>query len=881
MDWRALFQGGLTHPLHGADHLIAMIAVGVWAVQFNGRSGWWLPASFCLALPIGAAAGLASASEAVALPIEFGVAVATLVLALACHSRPACWRALAVVAFAGLLHGFVHGVEAATGSAWPAAAAFGSDRGGGLIQALPLFAGMMTTTFVLHLGGIAIGRALQAQWRAWRLGPPLFLTSLFGTSLLAPSAALAQSGDGPRTTAAARPPGAVTARSEAEAALQPVDVTGHYDNAVGTSDAASAGRINSRLLDTRPQLRPAEVLEYVPGLIVTQHSGDGKANQYFLRGFNLDHGTDFATWVDGMPVNLPTHAHGHGYTDLNFLLPELIDTIDYDKGPYRAANGDFSSAGLARIGLKNQLGGHTGVVTVGERGYRRLFAGYSPPSADGRNLLLGLEAQNYDGPWTVPQDHRRFNGTLRLSDGTRAAGWSATLMGYDARWSATDQVASRAVDAGLVGRFGSLDPTTGGRSSRYSASANWGRAIDGGAVEASVYAIRYSLNLFSNFTYRLDRPETGDQFEQEDRRTVVGLKVGRRWDGRLGGRSLVNELGVQGRIDRIDVGLFDTEARSRIASTRVDRVRQSSVGLYGESTIQWQDKLRTVAGLRGDRHDFRVHGDLAENRGRSDDALLSPKLSLIAGPWAATEAFVNWGRGFHSNDARGTSTRFDPRCLRASGPVAACAVDPVPGLVRSTGYEVGLRTEAVRGLQSSLSLWRLDSGSELVFVGDAGTTEASRPSRRHGVEFSNRYLPLPWLLFDLDLAWSQSRFRDDDPAGRSIPGAVSRVGSLAMTVRDLGPWSVTIGLRYLGPRPLIEDASVMARSFTLANLRLGYRFNREVQADLDVFNLFDRRANDIEYYYLSRLAGEAAPVTDRHFHPVEPRTVRLSMKVTL
>ncbi|MGE0799975.1 MAG: TonB-dependent receptor [Lautropia sp.] len=867
------WSDGLLHPLHGSDHLIAMIAVGIWAVQFGRRGGWTVAVAFALALPLGAVAGLGAGGNAWTATIESAVAASTIALALACLSRPSRASALALVAGAGLLHGFVHGAEAGAAT---------------LSAAWPYFAGMMITTLALHLTGAALGRALQSRWLAWRLAPPLLGGGLFAPSLAPAQTPIQTPAQTPVRTPAQTPAApaarALAERSPAEVELAPVTVTGNYDNAVGTSNAASAGRITSNLLATRPALRPAEILEYVPGLIVTQHSGDGKANQYFLRGFNLDHGTDFATWVDGMPVNLPTHAHGHGYTDLNFLIPELADAIEYEKGPYRAASGDFASAGSARIALKDRLPGHTGAVTLGSRGYRRVFAGYSPQPRDdvigGRNLLIGVEAQHYDGPWAVAQDHHRLNGMLRLSEGTRRNGWSATLMGYDAKWTATDQVAQRAVDSGVVGRFGSLDPTTGGKSSRYSASGNWQRPLAGGSVQASLYAIRYSLNLYSNFTYFLDNPDDGDQFEQQDRRRVYGLKLGRTWNGTLGGRPMSNELGVQGRLDRIDVGLFDTTARVRTATTRDDRVRQRSLGVYGENTIQWSDRLRSVAGLRADRYDFRVAADLAENTGRSSDSLLSPKLSLVAGPWASTEAFLNWGRGFHSNDARGTVTRFDPKCARSS-PLADCAVDPVPGLVQTTGYEVGVRTEAVAGLQSSLSLWRLDVGSELVFVGDAGTTEPSRPSRRQGIEWSNRYVPVPWLLFDADLAWSRSRFRDGDPAGDAVPGAVSRVASLAVTIRDRGPWSATFGLRHLGPRPLIEDRSVVARSFTLANLRVAYRFDRTVEAALDVFNLFDRHADDITYYYESRLRNEPGAVADRHFHPVEPRLVRMSVKLTL
>ena len=835
--------------MHGSDHVIAMLAVGLLAVRRERRAGCLLAAAFAGAMPVGALAGLPALNDAFGLGpalLEAGVAVSTLAVAAACLLRPRRQPAFILLALAGLLHGLAHGRESGAAS---------------VAAALPFLAGMMASTLLLHLAGAAMGRLLLARWLSSRLAP-----TFLGSGLLLPQAAMAQpAGD--------------------SFELGTIEVTGNYDNAVGTSDAASAGRVTSNLLSTRPLLRPAEVLEYVPGLIVTQHSGDGKANQYFLRGFNLDHGTDFATHVDGMPINLPTHAHGHGYTDLSFLIPELIDTIDYAKGPYRAASGDFASAGSARIGLKNRLSGPTGMMTVGENGYRRLFAGHSLPLARaaggmaGPTLLFGAEVQRYDGPWTVAQDHSRSNAVIRLSDGTRRDGWSGTLMGYEARWIATDQVAQRAVDSGTIGRYGSLDPSSGGRSSRYSASGSLRRSLTDGSFDVSAYAMHYSLDLFSNFTYFLDDPEQGDQFEQRDRRAVYGLTASRIWHGSLGSRPMTNELGLETRRDRIAVGLYDTVARERTATTRDDRVRQQSDGLYWENGIEWHERLRSVAGVRADRYRFDVAADLPENSGREEDSLVSPKLSLIAGPWGKTETFVNWGRGFHSNDARGTVTQFDPRCLRAT-PLDDCAVSPVPGLVRSTGYEVGVRSEAIRGLQSSLSLWRLDIGSELVFVGDAGTTKPSRPSRRHGIELSNRYLPTRWLLVDLDLAWSHAKYTDDDPVGNAIPGAVQQVGSLAVTARDIGSWSGTFALRHLGSRPLLEDKSVMARAFTLASLRVGYRFSRQVETFLDVFNLFDRKAADIEYFYESRLRHEATALGDRHFHPVEPRTVRLSVRVT-
>lgn len=651
-------------------------------------------------------------------------------------------------------------------------------------------------------------------------------------------------------------------------ATQQITVLGHYDNAVGRSDAASEGVIRAELLKSRPALRPGEVLEFVPGVIVTQHSGDGKANQYFLRGFNLDHGTDFATSVDGMPVNMPSHGHGQGYADLNFLIPELVDRIAYRKGPYFARNGDFSNAGSADIRYRRTLDAPTAQLTLGEHGLRRLFGGASTALGNGMQLLGALELMHNDGPWTLPEGLRKSNGVMKLSQGDAEFGWSASLMGYDARWRSTDQVPQRAIDDGRLGRFDAVDTSDGGRTARYSVAGEWHRRDGDNGLRVSAHAMRYQLQLFSNFTYALERPAQGDQFEQSDRRSVFGLQAAQDWGHTLFGRAGRAEVGVQLRHDRINVGLFDTVARQRTGTTRDDAVRETALGLYGEHGLQWTPWLRSLVGLRLDRFDFRVDGLLAANNGRTHDTQASPKLSLILGPWARTEFFINAGRGFHSNDARGTTARVDPR----SGET----IDRVPGLVPGRGWELGLRTEALPGLQSSLALWQLKSASELVYVGDAGTTEANRPSTRRGLEWNNRWIPVPWLLLDADLAWTHARFADADAAGDRIPGAVDRVASVALTVRDLGPWSASLQWRYLGPRALVEDNSVRAAGSLLANLRVTRRFGLQHELTLDVFNLFDRRANDIEYFYASRLPGETGAVDDRHLHPAEPRTVRLT-----
>jgi len=681
----------------------------------------------------------------------------------------------------------------------------------------------------------------------------------------------------PGSAASAGAPATTVVAQAPPQQLPAVRVLGNYLNSVGSSDAASAGTVTSKLLANRPTLRPAEVLEFVPGVIVTQHSGNGKANQYFLRGFNLDHGTDFATWVDGMPVNMPTHAHGQGYSDLNWLIPELVDRLRYRKGPYYAEEGDFASAGSARIDLVDALPRGIASLTFGQDRYVRALLANSHAVAGGQ-LTYALEGAHNDGPWQNREKFHRTNGVLRYSFGDERNRSSITAMHYSAGWNSTDQIPQRAVDAGLVDRFGAIDPSDGGNTERTSLSFQTSRRLDDGDFRFNAYAIRSKLKLFSNFTFFLENPSDldpsaidGDQFEQFEKRRVYGLAASRSWNTKLGSFDSVNTLGLQARHDRLDpVGLYATEARLRAATTQESTVRETSVGLYGENATQWLPWFRSVAGLRGDRFDFKVASSIAENSGRRHDSIVSPKLSLIFGPWEKTEYFVNAGYGFHSNDARGTTARVTAKTRDP--------LDAVTPLVRSKGGELGVRTEIVPGLQSSLSLWQLSLDSELVFVGDAGETEASRASRRRGIEWNNHYRANAWLLLDADLALSRARFTDRDPAGNRVPGSIDTVASLGATVSDLGPWFGAFQLRYFGPRPLIEDNSQRSRSTTLAYLRLGYKVAPGIKVAVDVFNLFGRKGSDIDYFYESRLRGEPVQgVADIHFHPVEPRRFRLTM----
>jgi outer membrane receptor protein involved in Fe transport len=659
------------------------------------------------------------------------------------------------------------------------------------------------------------------------------------------------------------------------ASVQRVEVDGHYDNGVGTSDAASQGTVRGERLTDLPLLRPGEVLETVPGLVVTQHSGDGKANQYFLRGYNLDHGTDFATWVDGVPVNMPTNAHGQGYTDLNFLIPELVEKIDYRKGPYFAEDGDFSSAGSARVKYRDRLDAGILNLSTGSDGYRRLvLAGSTPLSTAGGPRVLGaLEVQRDDGPWKTPEGVRKYNGLLKLGDGDHARGWSVTAVDYTNHWTSTDQVPLSLIEDGTLGRYSALDPTDGGNSTRTFVSGEWHSHDDGGYTNVSAYAEHYKLKLWSNFTYFEDDPLHGDQFEQKEARNLVGGQAVHGWQHTLFGDDSTTEAGVSVRHDHIDVGLLHTTARVPFETVSNDHVSETEVAAYVQNTTTWAPWFRTLLGLRGDRVFMDVRAlQVPADGGHASGSRVSPKVSLIFGPWARTEFFANFGRGFHSNDARGVVA-------------TAGTPDAVPALVASKGAELGLRTEIVPGLQSSLAFWRLDSNSELVYSADAGDTEANGASKRHGIELNNHLALNRWLLVDADMAWTHARYADANANGDTgdfIGNAVPRVGLFGVTLHEIGPWSAGLITRYIGAYPLSQDGRLTTPSSWITNLQVKRELTPRVSLQLDVLNLFDRRFYDIAYEQDYRVAPSAAVVPDGvTVHPGEPRAFRVSLNFKL
>ncbi|PPD34972.1 MAG: TonB-dependent receptor [Methylomonas sp.] len=833
------WSNGFNHPLHGWDHLLTMFAVGVWAVQLGGRAVWKIPLTFVGVMSIGGLVGMMGVSvPGVEAMILFSVCVFSFLVVR--RIRFQATVSVLIVVFFAFFHGYAHGQE------MPTAASL-----------LSFALGFMSATLLLHGAGILAARLVLLTF-AYFLG----------------NSAYAQ-----------QPTKATTGKSEAQTEdsepveLEEIIVTQRAHSLVGIAGSASQGSVGQEQLKYRPITRPGEILETVPGLIASQHSGEGKANQYYLRGFNLDHGTDFLTQIDGVPVNQVSNAHGQGWTDTNFLIPELIKTLSYQKGNYYAENGDFSSTGAANIKYFNDLPGNLVKFTGGSFDYYRGLITGSNKLGDG-NLLYAGEVVNNGGPWTVSNDYLKFNGVLRYSKEQAHSGWSVTAMAYTADWKSTDQIPKCAVDSGLIDRFGNIDPTDGGNSQRYSLSTEWHRQDENSATKLMAYGLYTQMDLYSNFTYFLNDPVRGDQFAQPDQRWVSGLKASHSFFHHIGDADSESTFGLQIRNDNIHNGLLLTQAQVRYDTVREDDVWVTGVSPYAENNTRWNDWLRTSLGVRFDGFRFNVaNSNIPENNGNTTDGLVSPKLGIVFGPWADTEMYLNGGLGFHSNDARGVNTRVDPttgKSVDADGN----SIKPAVPLARTYGAEAGIRTTWITGLQSTLALWWLDIDSELLFVGDAGTTEASRPSRRYGVEWANYYSPTDWLTFDADFSFSKSRFRGDAPEGNHIPGSVETVIASGATFHDLyGGFFGGPRLRYFGPRSLIEDNSVRSESTIMLSAMLGYAFNKNWTVQAEIFNLLNRKDSAIDYYYASRLPGEdAAGIDDVHFHPVEPINFRFSLQ---
>jgi hypothetical protein len=676
-----------------------------------------------------------------------------------------------------------------------------------------------------------------------------------------------------------------------------INVQGREDELLGIAESGTQGTVGATEIQDRPILRSGEVLETVPGVIITQHAGGGKANQYFLRGFNLDHGTDFAIFIDDMPLNLPSHAHGEGYSDMNTVIPEFVKRVNFEKGPYYADVGNYGSAGSAHLEFFKTLPQNFFRVEGGMYGFERVVFGVSQKLGAG-SLLYGGEAYHDDGPWTHPDNYYKYNGLLTYNQGGDANGFSITARGYHGQWHSSDQIAANAVP--LVGFFGTLNPTDGGHSQRYSLQGEGHRQSTNSASRIVAYGFYYDLDLFSDFTYYLTDINRGDQFEQHDRRWVAGLDARHSIFSQWFGRRVENTFGLQVRNDWIHNGLYQDLNRVRVdktdsstgntlpATTQADRFTDTQPGFYAENKIQWVSKFRSVAALRGDLDRFDVTSLVTvANSGIASKFLPSPKLSLIFGPWSNTEFYAQGGFSFHSNDGRGTTQTVEP--VSGENPYPNTPATPIPALIPTKGGEVGVRTTVFSHLQSTVSLWYLHSASELQQSGDTGGTTASRqPSQRYGVEWANYYRPVKNLVIDFDLANSKALFAEldeDDAApdslgGKRVPEAVGLVISSGITVPDLKGFLGSLRLRYFGPRDLTSDGIYRSQSTALLNGEVGYRIGERWRISAEFLNLLNRSDHDIDYAYESRVTPTATPAFTDVFHPVEPFQVRFGLRGT-
>lgn len=709
---------------------------------------------------------------------------------------------------------------------------------------------------------------------------------------------------------------AVAATNSVAAPLQEISVTAQRLELLGTASTASEGAVDDQEIQLAPTYRPGQLLETVPGLIVTLHSGEGKANQYLLRGYNLDHGTDLETYVDGMPINQPTHAHGQGYTDLNFLIPEMADRVSYTKGPYYANVGDFGAVGSVAVDYRDTIDDQLS-ATVGTLNFQRMLAAGTAEVGDG-HFLAAVEVQHYDGPFVAPDDARKENVVLRYSQGDRQNGYSITAMMYHQLWTNTTDIPLRAITEGLVSdRFGTLNPSDGGRAWRSSLSFNDYATLGDGQFTASAFFIDNQLHLWNDFTQFLGDPVHGDQEDQYEHRDALGGRAAYTLPLALG--SIPNELavGILTRDDMLYVGRLPSENRVPLPVTddppsfsNEDQVYLFAGAAWVQATTHWTTQFRSVLGFREDyQHgtDIDYLAALHEesgpgytgytNGGTVRQALPQPKGSLIYTPIETLEFYLSAGRGFHSADLRGVNqdTSVD------------LGLPHTPLLAKQEGQEVGVRATPRPDLAITFAYYNLWQQSETIIDPDVGQDTAGPPSRRYGYEINvtyqiNRYLEL-YGSYSGDHTHFTHPFDDGTGhLGEYITDAPLATGALALYLTNLGPWSGGLNYRYLGNYPLSSGpcvnaaaehdfgpgyscanaptalGQVDAKGFGEWNVDAHYTLSDGWSASLGIYNLLNTHAAAAEFWYVDRLPGEPATgVADVHEHPLEPIMARLTL----
>ena len=690
------------------------------------------------------------------------------------------------------------------------------------------------------------------------------------------------------------------ARSLSDEAGPTIIVTASRADLLGQAATASQGSVTKEEIALRPIFRIGQLFETVPGLVVTTHAGEGKANQYLLRGFNLDHGTDFASYVDGMPVNRPTNAHGQGYSDQNFLMPQWVEGIDFTKGPYYAAIGDFGAVGSAHVRLANDLPNQVS-ATIGSWGEEQMFASATHHLSKDDRLWIAANVGHMDGPWTPPGNFRKINAAARLSHGTQAAGFSLTAMYYKSTGAMETDQSVYALGQGLIGRYGVLDPTDASRSGRFSLSGHYGAKGQGWRLVANAYAIHSTMTLWNNFTHYLFDPINGDQEQQDERRTTIGgdaaltllhdfaaiptqtvVGLSERYDHAFLDRQHTHQRVALGYCDMASTdGTYGVPYVAVGGYCAADHVGLNDLGVYVENTIHWTRWLRSVVGLREEYYTAQDRSVTLASHATGAQSLLQPKASVILGPWGKTEAYVSAGRGFHSNDVRGVFETLPLEGIQSLG-------IRTPLMSPATGVEFGLRSNIIPKLQAQMAVFREDFTSELIYDQYQGEDQASAPSRRQGIEISGQYRPAPWIELNTDLAFSRARYRGSlgylasyGLGGRYIANAPGFIGSFGVLVDHLGPWFGGLQWRKLGAYPVSDgNADPRDKGYSEINADWGRKLGHGVKLQLSVYNLLNTHANAAAYYYSSRLTPVGAEVTGLQVHPLEPRSARISLTGT-
>ncbi|UOQ98860.1 TonB-dependent receptor [Hymenobacter sp. 5317J-9] len=617
----------------------------------------------------------------------------------------------------------------------------------------------------------------------------------------------------------------------------------------------------------RPLNSAQDLLRLVPGLFIAQHAGGGKAEQIFLRGFDCDHGTDFAVSIDGLPVNMVSHAHGQGYADFHFVIPETVEQLKVYKGPYTARFGDFATAGAGEFSTKTRLERSQAKLEVGQFATRRalvmldlLGTGHHLFSKRTESAYVAAEYNFTNSYFDAPQHFKRFNGLAKYT-GQLSERTSLTLLGshFTSNWDASGQIPERAVNDGRISRYGSIDPSEGGRTSRTNASVVLTTALPHDAVlRQQAYYSKYDFSLFSNFTFFLNDPMNGDEIEQTDDRHLLGYTATYDRDDQLGARPLHSTLGVGTRNDFSTLGLFRATQRQITATTTAGRLFEQNLNVYLDETLALTDRLTVNAALRADFFTFDFRGQLANDatgeleplRGRVSHARVSPKLNLYYQLTPAVQLFARSGLGFHSNDARGV--------------IRDATANVLP---RALGYELGSTFKPLPSLVVNAALWSLHLQDELVYVGDEGITESTGPTQRYGFDLALRYQLSRRLFLDGDFNYNHGRQLEAEAGANYIPLAPTFTSTGGLTYKAPRGLSGSLRYRHIDSRPANDDGSIRARGYFLFDAVLSYTTAR-FQFGATAENLLNVRWNQAQFATQSRLPGEPAEGVDElHFTP--------------